>query len=170
MGAVAACVSLVESAGLSDEDTELTTRGQASAFPDIEGLAFCFLPLPVKTSLPVHVNAYFELSSNRRDIWRGDDTTGESKVRGQWNVRLMEDVLAPLYALLLKKLSKQLGHEQRGRIEVADYRSTRAKHSSILSLLPCPDPPVPWNIVSSAVLPLIKDAPVSAVVLHTIGI
>ena len=34
-----------------------------------EGHAFCFLPLPVQTGLPVHVNAFFELSSNRRDIW-----------------------------------------------------------------------------------------------------
>ena len=33
------------------------------------GNAFCFLPLPVDTGLPVHVNGFFELSSNRRDIW-----------------------------------------------------------------------------------------------------
>ena len=33
------------------------------------GRAFCFLPLPVLTGLPVHINGYFELSSNRRDIW-----------------------------------------------------------------------------------------------------
>ena len=30
------------------------------------GRAFCFLPLPVPVGLPVHVNGYFELSSNRR--------------------------------------------------------------------------------------------------------
>jgi hypothetical protein len=29
------------------------------------GRAFCFLPLPADTSLPVHINGYFELSSNR---------------------------------------------------------------------------------------------------------
>ena len=29
------------------------------------------LPLPVHTGLPVHINGYFELSSNRRDIWSG---------------------------------------------------------------------------------------------------
>jgi sacsin len=29
------------------------------------GLAYCFLPLPVPTGLPVHCNGYFELSSNR---------------------------------------------------------------------------------------------------------
>ena len=41
-----------------------------------KGRAFCFLPLPTETGLPVHVNGYFELSSNRRDIWRGDDMAG----------------------------------------------------------------------------------------------
>ena len=29
-----------------------------------EGKAFCFLSLPVHTGLPIHVNGYFELSSN----------------------------------------------------------------------------------------------------------
>ena len=35
------------------------------------GRAFCFLPLPIFTGLPacLHINGYFELSSNRRDIW-----------------------------------------------------------------------------------------------------
>lgn len=33
--------------------------------PPFEGHAFCFLPLPVNTLLPVHVNGFFELSSNR---------------------------------------------------------------------------------------------------------
>lgn len=36
--------------------------------PPFTGHAFCFLPLPVKTLLPVHVNGFFEVSSNRRDI------------------------------------------------------------------------------------------------------
>ena len=35
----------------------------------LQGKAFCFLPLPVYTGLPVHINGFFELSSNRRDIW-----------------------------------------------------------------------------------------------------
>lgn len=33
------------------------------------GTAFCFLPLPAHTGLPLHVNAFFELSTNRRDVW-----------------------------------------------------------------------------------------------------
>jgi sacsin len=32
---------------------------------EIQGRAFCFLPLPVTNQLPVHANGYFELSSNR---------------------------------------------------------------------------------------------------------
>lgn len=36
--------------------------------PPFEGHAFCFLPLPVNTLLPVHVNGFFELSSNRRVV------------------------------------------------------------------------------------------------------
>ena len=38
---------------------------------DKRGQVFCFLPLPVDSGLPVFVNGYFELSSNRRDIWAG---------------------------------------------------------------------------------------------------
>jgi hypothetical protein len=91
MGAVAACVCrrtyypstekrqqflLPENA---PESTVLfplagSEEGSSSAgiqlFPGTNGQAFCFLPLPVRTQMPVHVNAYWELSSNRRDIWR----------------------------------------------------------------------------------------------------
>ena len=34
------------------------------------GSAYCFLPLPVRTGLPIMVNGFFELSSNRRDVWQ----------------------------------------------------------------------------------------------------
>lgn len=33
---------------------------------ETNGAVYCFLPLPVFTQLPVHVNGFFELSSNRR--------------------------------------------------------------------------------------------------------
>ncbi|OAE21027.1 hypothetical protein AXG93_606s1120 [Marchantia polymorpha subsp. ruderalis] len=78
-----------------------------------EGRAFCFLPLPVKTGLPVHVNGYFELSSNRRDIWYGDDMSGGGKLRSNWNSCLLEDVAAPAYARLLAEAAKEIGPVQR---------------------------------------------------------
>ncbi|KAM0836846.1 hypothetical protein ACQ4PT_062049 [Festuca glaucescens] len=74
-----------------------------------EGRAFCFLPLPINTSIPVHVNAYFELSSNRRDIWIGNDMAGGGRVRSEWNLALLEDVAAPAYGYLLAAMAEELG-------------------------------------------------------------
>ena len=74
-----------------------------------DGRAFCFLPLPVRTGLPVHVNAYFELSSNRRDIWFGGDMAGGGAARSEWNQALLEDACAPAYAKTLEAAAEQLG-------------------------------------------------------------
>ena len=66
-----------------------------------EGRAFCFLPLPVQTHLPVHVNAYFELSSNRRELWLGEDMRGEASQRAAWNRLVIQDAIVPAYLNLL---------------------------------------------------------------------
>ncbi|KAK1273593.1 hypothetical protein QJS04_geneDACA019168 [Acorus gramineus] len=76
---------------------------------EFEGLAFCFLPLPISTGLPAHVNAYFELSSNRRDIWFGNDMAGGGKVRSDWNTFLIEDAIAPAYGRLLEHIAVEVG-------------------------------------------------------------
>ncbi|KAK8322249.1 hypothetical protein V6Z12_A12G154500 [Gossypium hirsutum] len=76
---------------------------------NIEGRAFCFLPLPISTGLPTHINAYFELSSNRRDIWFGNDMAGGGKKRSDWNIYLLEDVVAPAYGQLLEKIASLVG-------------------------------------------------------------
>lgn len=77
-------------------------RGGAHSPAALAGRAYCFLPLPVITGLPVHVNGYFELSSNRRDIWLGDrDMIGQGKLRAEWNAALLGDVAAPCYARVL---------------------------------------------------------------------
>ena len=71
---------LVEKQGGASPRTQWILRRAAVAaplpledgeVPALQGMAACFLPLPVATGLPVHVNGYFELSSNRRDIWCG---------------------------------------------------------------------------------------------------
>ncbi|CAI8605288.1 unnamed protein product [Vicia faba] len=76
---------------------------------NFEGRAFCFLPLPINTGLPAHVNAYFELSSNRRDIWFGSDMTGDGRKRSDWNIYLLENVVAPAYGRLLEKVALEIG-------------------------------------------------------------
>ncbi|KAG0477771.1 hypothetical protein HPP92_012490 [Vanilla planifolia] len=74
-----------------------------------QGQAFCFLPLPVKTGLRVHVNGYFEVSSNRRSIWFGADMDRSGKQRSDWNTLLLEDVAAPAFIELLISLRRLLG-------------------------------------------------------------
>lgn len=44
------------------DDADAAAGGTEVVAP---GRAFCFLPLPALTSLPVHINGFFELSSNR---------------------------------------------------------------------------------------------------------
>ena len=88
MGAVAACINksttttdTTSSTIENNSNAVITVGANTSPYPLLQGIAFCYLPLPVLTQLPVHVNGYFELSSNRRDIWKGDDTKGEAKMR-----------------------------------------------------------------------------------------
>lgn len=63
----------------------------------IGGTAFCYLPLPLSTGLPVHVHAAFALADNRRDLWLGEDLAGEALDKSYWNKALIRN-LAKLYA------------------------------------------------------------------------
>ncbi|KAM3842985.1 sacsin-like [Diretmus argenteus] len=67
---------------------------------DFRGGAFCSLPLPVKTGLPIHVNGNFEVDSSRRDLWKEDGTS----VKAKWNESLKTNIIAPLYADLLHNI------------------------------------------------------------------
>ena len=63
--------------------------------------AYCFLPLPVETALPVHINGHFALDHEaRRNLWR-DETGG---YRSDWNNALLKDVIASCYITLLDKV------------------------------------------------------------------
>lgn len=69
------------------------------------GGAFCSLPLPGKTGLPVHINANFEVDSARRSLWKEDGQSAKS----DWNEFLKEDI-ALLYADLLHYLSSDIAN------------------------------------------------------------
>ncbi|CAB4295974.1 unnamed protein product [Prunus armeniaca] len=90
-------------------DVFQVSTGSLQDRKDFEGHAFCFLPLPISTGLPAHVNAYFELSSNRRDIWFGNDMAGGGKKRSDWNMYLLEGVVAPAYGHMLEKIALEIG-------------------------------------------------------------
>ena len=72
----------------------------------VPGEAFCFLPLSIPTGLPVHVNGYFAVTSNRRGIW--ESTSAEvgslQPLEARWNRSLMEDALSQAYIQLLEDL------------------------------------------------------------------
>lgn len=109
------------------------------------GKAYCFLPLPVLTGLPVHVNGYFELSANRRDIWWGEDMTGDGGLRSEWNRVLIGTVIAPSYTSLIKHATKVLftddgdgQHVGESNVESGGQKtdgkaSALASHSLVLS-------------------------------------
>ncbi len=68
---------------------------------DCKSRMFCFLPLPVSPNLPygVHINGHFVLDyESRRALWNRDVPSYKS----DWNICIMEGVLAPLYVHLLK--------------------------------------------------------------------
>ena len=62
---------------------------------------FCFLPLPIKSNLPVHINGSFVLHSSRRQLWQPTSRYIDDKAK--WNKNLME-AIASSYAHLLVEL------------------------------------------------------------------
>lgn len=62
---------------------------------------------------------YFELSSNRRDIWFGGDMSGSGKFRSDWNLAMLQDAVAPTFARLLLYASQVSCCSQTDRAELA---------------------------------------------------
>jgi len=66
---------------------------------------FCFLPLPVQSDLPVHINGRFILSNeSRRGLW----TDEHKSFKSEWNRCIMEGVVAPAYCTLIRTLKVSL--------------------------------------------------------------
>ncbi|XP_056139993.1 sacsin [Lampris incognitus] len=61
------------------------------------GEVFCYLPLRIKTGLPVHINGCFAVTSNRKEIWKTD-------TKGQWNSVFMRHVIVQSYLAALSML------------------------------------------------------------------
>ena len=96
------------------KDLALLPRGGVAALLETSDMnhsqkskrVFCFLPLPLKMELPVHINGHFALDHEaRRNIWVDED--GGPKTL--WNNLIMEDVIGPAYVTLLKHAPAQLG-------------------------------------------------------------
>ena len=71
----------------------------------VEGEVFCFLPLSVKTGLPVHVSSNFAVTNNRTGLWTSDDESTNIR-EARWNQSLMKTVIPKAYFLLLECLQQ----------------------------------------------------------------
>ena len=58
---------------------------------DFTGSVFCFLPLPIRSGLPVHVNGNFILDSSRRALWN-PTSSGHRDERDEWNKKLLKAI------------------------------------------------------------------------------
>ncbi|CAH1252536.1 SACS [Branchiostoma lanceolatum] len=110
--------------------------------------AFCFLPLPIETKLPVHVNGHFALDHEaRRNLWR-DENGG---MKSDWNKTLIKEVIAPAYAAVLdRKRAADFGVEQRSSSASNSgsvYRSLEAYHNLFPSVSTTTDQ---WRELSEA--------------------
>ncbi|XP_015767810.1 PREDICTED: sacsin-like isoform X1 [Acropora digitifera] len=77
-----------------NEQKESETKGT-------NGKAYCFLPLPVETELPVHINGHFALEHEaRRNLW----PVFHDDHRRHWNFALVTDVITSCYLTLLDEV------------------------------------------------------------------
>ena len=67
---------------------------------NFRGTVFCFLPLPISSRLPVHVNGNFILDPSRRDLWHSTNEDDPDD-RTQWNRRLVEAIASSYVKFLV---------------------------------------------------------------------
>ena len=73
---------------------------------------FCFLPLPIISHLPVHINGQFILNADRRSLWKGEP----NDPKREWNESLIQ-ALSSSYAIFLKNLIPYCTHVEYTRIQ-----------------------------------------------------
>ena len=94
--------SLIPSAGVA---VQLSLDNGSVSGPlcplDFKGTLFCYLPLPIYSGLPVHVNGAFAVASNRRAL---KQKTNDDKacVGADWNNILFQDSVCAAYLDLLE--------------------------------------------------------------------
>ncbi|ESN95266.1 hypothetical protein HELRODRAFT_193608 [Helobdella robusta] len=67
------------------------------------GLIFTFMPLPLRSGLPVHINGAFAVTSNRKFLCQQNEDD-KFDLRPVWNKLLMEDAVCSVYLRLLNDL------------------------------------------------------------------
>ena len=105
--------------GVSSVACSVQKTGRLNIPTSIEGEMFCFLPLSVKTGLPVHVSSNFAVKSDRSGIHASDEQQQSNEA--SWNTALMQSVVPQAYCLLLQALQ---GMCEDKTIAASDYKFT----------------------------------------------
>ena len=112
------------------------------------GQVFCFLPLPLYSGLPVHINGHFILNSTRRNLWAPTDP-GREDSKSMWN-RNMLQAIAASYAHFLERI-----HEYFPQLEGCAHRE--ALEESVKEYYACfPRTHLGQNMLSEPWLTLAK--------------
>ena len=121
----------------------------------VPGEVFCFLPLSIPTGLPVHVNGYFAVTSNRRGIWESNTAeTGRSQpLEVRWNRSLMNDALSQAYIQLLKEMTLL---QEKGKIALYDTFSLWPNPETIKSAAWTPLINSVYQEIATSNLPLVN--------------
>ena len=100
---------------------EETQSGILSPKP-LNGGAFCFLPLPIQTGLPFHVNGFFDVSRDRSSLKATDD----GRAGKRWNQYLCEGVLTQAFIHSLSILTRKspMTHSSLSKEDKKDYLKT----------------------------------------------
>ncbi|XP_073178072.1 sacsin-like isoform X2 [Lepidochelys kempii] len=147
-------VGVDDTAKKESPDPECLPYGAVAACLDTvrPGRAFCTLPLPLQTGLPVHINGNFSVDSARRDL-RKEDGGRRSTA---WNGFLMQRLLAPLYCRLLDWLRKKLGETLCFMTLTACWEMLEPKYLCYFPAVRECVPP-PWHQLVSQVYKLIAE-------------
>ena len=95
---------------------------------------FCFLPLPIKSQLPFHVNGFFSIGKDRRNITATDDKSFGS----QWNKSLAQGALFEAFSNLL--------------VYISDKCDLRSVSSAVVKSLYLSDYYSLWNLNASGLI------------------
>jgi len=74
---------------------------------NFKGKAYCSLPIPTNTELPVHINGHFALSSeSRQHIWLKSGADFQLKL--DWNHLLCKEIISTAYVDMLRSIRKDV--------------------------------------------------------------
>ena len=118
---------------------------------NIPAQVFCFMPLPVFTGLPVHINGTFSVQSNRRALAEKNVDDKSSNFL-DWNVALLEDPITDAYINGLLEVRKLLPTQSQSRLDAVWPMLENIKgyyHPLVCSFL--------GNVFSYPDVPIIQD-------------